>query len=56
MAAHVYHTDAGSVIDYLTGLHNMFGMTLWVTEWACQVRRNLSPPSCLAIDRITLRL
>jgi hypothetical protein len=36
MAAHVYETDAQSVIDYLTDLHNTFGMNIWVTEFACQ--------------------
>ena len=44
MAAHIYATDSQSVIDYLTDLHNTFGMSIWVTEFACHVRF-LSPPS-----------
>ena len=52
MAVHVYALTSEEVIGQLTNLHNMFGMTIWVTEFACQVR--VSRPSCLAIDRITL--
>jgi len=35
MAAHIYATDSQKVIDYLTDLHNTFGMSIWVTEFAC---------------------
>ena len=38
MAAHIYATDAQKAIDYLTKLHDTFGMTIWVTEFACEVR------------------
>ena len=38
MAAHIYATDSQKVIDYLTDLHNTFGMNIWVTEFACHVR------------------
>lgn len=38
MAAHIYATTAQEVIDYLTDLHTTFGMSIWVTEFACQVR------------------
>lgn len=54
MAAHIYTTDAQTLITYLTNLHNEFGLDIWVTEFACQVRCNLSPPSYLAIDRSLL--
>ena len=53
MAVHCYATDPQTVINYLTDLHNTFGMTIWVTEFACEVRYNLSPSSFFAIDRIT---
>lgn len=56
MAAHIYATTPQEVINYLTGLHKMFGMSIWVTEFACQVRCNLSSPSCMAIDRVILGL
>jgi len=36
MAAHCYATTSQEVIDYLTGLHDTFGMSIWVTEFACQ--------------------
>jgi hypothetical protein len=35
MAAHIYATDAQDVITYLTQLHDTFGMSIWVTEFAC---------------------
>ena len=38
MAAHIYATDSQTVINYLTDLHNTFGMSIWVTEFACEVR------------------
>ena len=56
MAAHIYTTDPQDMINYLTKLHNTFNMDIWVTEFACEVRCNLSLPFCSAIDRITLRL
>jgi hypothetical protein len=36
MAAHCYATDPQTVINYLTDLHTTFGMTIWVTEFACE--------------------
>jgi len=36
MAAHIYATDSQKVIDYLTDLHTTFGMSIWVTEFACE--------------------
>jgi len=36
MAAHSYATSAQETIDYLTDLHNTYGMSIWVTEFACQ--------------------
>lgn len=38
MAAHHYSTDPQDMIQYLSGLHDEFGMDIWVTEFACQVR------------------
>ena len=52
MAAHIYTIDPQKMIDYLTTLHGTFNMPIMVTEFACHVRCNLSPPSYLAIDRL----
>lgn len=52
MAAHIYTIDPQKMKDYLTTLHNTFNMPIMVTEFACHVRSNLSPPSYLAIDRL----
>ncbi|KAF9246948.1 glycosyl hydrolase catalytic core-domain-containing protein [Melanogaster broomeanus] len=36
IAFHAYTTDAQSVIDYATQLHNTYNMDIWITEFADQ--------------------
>ncbi|KAH0587346.1 hypothetical protein J132_09512 [Termitomyces sp. J132] len=36
LAVHFYGTDPQAFIDYLTEMHNAFGLPIWVTEYACQ--------------------
>jgi O-glycosyl hydrolase len=36
MALHIYATNSQDMIEYLTKMHNIFHMDIWVTEFACQ--------------------
>ncbi|KAG5637051.1 hypothetical protein H0H81_005963 [Sphagnurus paluster] len=36
LAIHWYGTKAQDFIDYITDMHNTFGLPIWVTEYACQ--------------------
>lgn len=36
MALHYYGIDSQGMIEYLTNMHNIFHMDIWVTEFACQ--------------------
>ena len=37
MALHWYGTDVGNFIAYINDYHYTFNLSVWVTEWACQV-------------------
>jgi len=42
---HWYGSNGQTFIDYVTDVHNTFGINIWVTEWAC-VQYSSSDPDC----------
>ena len=39
IAVHYYDINSTAFMDFLEDYHNTFQRPVWVTEWACQVRR-----------------
>ena len=53
MALHWYGTDVGNFIAYINDYHYTFNLSVWVTEWACQVCE-LYPylPTARSVERV----
>ena len=57
MALHWYGTDVGNFIAYINDYHYTFNLSVWVTEWACQVcELNSYLSTARAVERVSLEL
>jgi hypothetical protein len=55
MAIHYYGTQASAFEAYVTKFHDLFGITIWVTEFACQVSIEPNSTSISLINVIITR-